>query len=89
MCLYNDDSGDDLIPELDLNSYSESDNEIPIPLQQGIQKKHNPIYCPSIPFSENQGPNNQLENDIRPMSHVFFTSICFNMCEKINLYARS
>ena len=38
MCLYNDDSGDDLIPELDLSS----DNEIQIsPVVRHIEK--NPI----------------------------------------------
>ena len=37
--LYNDDSGDDLIPELDSNSDSESDNEIPIsPVARPIEK---------------------------------------------------
>ena len=39
MCLYNYDSGDDLIPELDLSSDSESDNEIPIsPVARPIEK---------------------------------------------------
>ncbi|PSN44765.1 hypothetical protein C0J52_05576 [Blattella germanica] len=69
--LYNDDSGDDLIPELDSNSESKSDNEIPIsPVAKPIEQ-HHPSYCPTIlPFSENQGLNIQLENedDIRPLS---------------------
>ncbi|PSN55075.1 hypothetical protein C0J52_01926, partial [Blattella germanica] len=39
--LYNDDSGDDLIPELDSNSDSESDNEIPIsPVARLIEQHH-------------------------------------------------
>ncbi|PSN37220.1 hypothetical protein C0J52_12649 [Blattella germanica] len=66
--LYNDDSGDDLIPELDSNSDSE----------RPIEQTSSMLLSYYSPFSENQGLNIQLENenDIRPMSYKHHKIAC-------------
>ncbi|KAJ9584885.1 hypothetical protein L9F63_020771, partial [Diploptera punctata] len=66
---YNDDSGDELIPELE-NSQSESEGELPLPeidtpIPCVVSDVNHPSYCPPVlPFTTNPGVNIEIENEM-------------------------